>query len=387
LTAELYSLYARGTVLRHPLRRGDLRAIGVALAVLIASACSDPASPTHVVASTPSLLCPAAPATTTVTNGQSAVVVYGAASETGGTAPVSVSCVPASGSSFPMGTTNVTCTATDAARRSASCAFTVSVVNSPTLRKTRILAFGDSVTEGEVPVYGEFGTTSIRPYFVELPKSYPADLVTLLANRYTAQGATRIDALMVRADNSTDCGTNPSISTTSQIVVINAGCLGERATDPATTDRLTNKLSFYKPDLVLLLEGVNDINNSTSIDAAVGGVVNLIGVIRNQSKVTPVMVGTLLPEIPGLRNAGNAALIPQFNSALIPRATAAGAQVVDLYGDIALNLNGWISPYDGLHPTEDGYGEIASVWFKAIQQQYENTGNVTTTTTSAIRRR
>src|SRR5439155_8963888 len=39
----------------------------------------------------------------------------------------SIECVPASGSSFPEGTTNVVCTATEAAGNSSNCSFTVTV--------------------------------------------------------------------------------------------------------------------------------------------------------------------------------------------------------------------------------------------------------------------
>jgi hypothetical protein len=43
---------------------------------------------------------------------------------------VTVNCVPASGSTFPLGTTTVTCTATDAASSTATCSFTVTVAPS-----------------------------------------------------------------------------------------------------------------------------------------------------------------------------------------------------------------------------------------------------------------
>jgi len=42
---------------------------------------------------------------------------------------VTIACVPASGSSFPCGTTTVTCTATDTSANQSSCSFTVSVFN------------------------------------------------------------------------------------------------------------------------------------------------------------------------------------------------------------------------------------------------------------------
>jgi hypothetical protein len=54
-------------------------------------------------------------------------VNYPAPLASGGTGNVVVVCNPPSGSVFPVGTTTVTCTATDAAGNSASCSFNVTV--------------------------------------------------------------------------------------------------------------------------------------------------------------------------------------------------------------------------------------------------------------------
>jgi lysophospholipase L1-like esterase len=257
-----------------------------------------------------------------------------------------------------MGSTAVTCTATDVVRRAASCSFVVSVVPPPpTLGVTTILAFGDSITEGEVPEAGEFG---IRIRTVMKDKAYPADLVSLLAQRYSAQGATRLDAF---------CLDDPSRPTVSGIVVVNAGCLGEAAAAPGTVARLDQKLALYHPDVVLLLEGVNDLYGVASIAIAVQGVQTLIRDARNSG--AQVLVGTLLPQIAGDINATAFDLIVPFNARLLPAATAAGAHVVDLYSDIATDVTDWISPYDGLHPTEAGYQELARVWFTSLERLFE----------------
>ncbi len=227
----------------------------------------------------------------------------------------------------------------------------------PRLAVSTILAFGDSITEGEVPAAGEF---HIRPRFVEPDQSYPAVLTTLLAERYTAQGAVRIDAF---------CDNDPPPPTFSGILVINAGCLGEPAGHPATLSRLATKLSAYHPDVVLLLEGVNDLGGTSSVAPAVQGVQALIAEPRGRG--AQVMVGTLLPQIAGSINAGAVNLIVPFNTLLRPVAAGAGAREVDLYADIAADLTDWISPYDGLHPTAAGYQEIARIWFKSLQIAFE----------------
>src|SRR5579859_3609417 len=227
----------------------------LAACALLDATCSSPMLPSNTtIIPPPAITCPIAPAPVTAGNGQSAVVSYGSPTLTGGTAPVSVTCTPPSGSTFSVGSTAVKCVATDAVRRSASCSFAVSVaLPSPRLGVTTILAFGDSITEGEVPVAGEFSVLSIRPMFVEPNNAYPADLTILLGQRYTAQGASRVDAFTIGALNTNDiCTTDPPRPMTSGIVVINAGCLGEQAVSQATLSRLSDKIVKYRPDVLLL---------------------------------------------------------------------------------------------------------------------------------------
>jgi len=343
-------------------------ATGLAGGALLTATCSSPTLPSQTtIIPPPAITCPIAPSPVTTSNGQSALVTYGSSTVTGGTAPVAVTCTPPSGSTFSVGSTAVTCTATDAVKRAASCSFAVSVIlPSPRLGVTTILAFGDSITEGEVPMAGEF---RVPPHVVEPDQSYPADLTTLLAQRYTAQGASRIDAFTLGAANTTICTTDPPRPATSGIVVINAGCLGEQAENPATLSRLVDKIVTYHPDVLLLLEGVNDLSGAASIPGAVQGVQGLISAARSLG--VRVLVGTLLPEIPGDVNAGSAPFIVPFNSQLVPVATSAGATVVDLYSDIVNDVTDWISPYDGLHPTAAGYQEMAQVWFNSVKSAFE----------------
>jgi hypothetical protein len=75
------------------------------------------------------LTCPA-DMTVVATSPAGAVVMY-TDTVSGGCPPVSVVCNPPSGSTFPIGTTTVTCMASDACGQSANCSFTVTV-NAPT---------------------------------------------------------------------------------------------------------------------------------------------------------------------------------------------------------------------------------------------------------------
>jgi len=90
------------------------------------SATSAPVNVTVSDSTPPVVACPG-DSSTSATSAEGAVVTFVAtATESCGSA--TVVCVPASGSTFPIGATTVTCTATDEAANSASCSFAVTVL-------------------------------------------------------------------------------------------------------------------------------------------------------------------------------------------------------------------------------------------------------------------
>ena len=93
--------------------------------VVVMSATAQPAAPL-------SLTCPTiAPVRENVSSGKTAVR-FANPTFSGGTAPVTVTCSPKSGSGFGVGTTTVSCQATDAARQTAACTTSATVL--PTRR-------------------------------------------------------------------------------------------------------------------------------------------------------------------------------------------------------------------------------------------------------------
>jgi probable HAF family extracellular repeat protein len=76
---------------------------------------------------TPPLLVVPAEMTANATSPNGAVVLYAASATDDIDGTVPVTCAPPSGSTFPIGTTTVTCTATDAAGNTGSASFTVHV--------------------------------------------------------------------------------------------------------------------------------------------------------------------------------------------------------------------------------------------------------------------
>ena len=82
----------------------------------------------------PAIVCPANITVGLPSNACSATVSYSTPSASDNcpdAGPVQVVCAPASGSTFPLGTTQVTCTATDAAQNQSSCQFDITVNGGP----------------------------------------------------------------------------------------------------------------------------------------------------------------------------------------------------------------------------------------------------------------
>jgi hypothetical protein len=65
-----------------------------------------------------------------ITAGETNVIIYYDASASDNVGVISFSCTPPSGSSFPLGTTSVICTASDAALNSTTASFNVTIVES-----------------------------------------------------------------------------------------------------------------------------------------------------------------------------------------------------------------------------------------------------------------
>jgi lysophospholipase L1-like esterase len=295
-------------------------------------------------------MCPAPPPTPQSSNGQAIAVTYGAASVTDGTQPVSTVCTPPSGSSFNVGSTTVTCKATDAVQRTASCVFAVNVVftpPAPRLTKAKFVAFGDSITQGAVPdsyVSSRFKVLRLLPN----EKTYPGQLDSMLKQRYTAQ----------------------------PVSVCNRGKQGERADQGVT--RLGGVLDQDRPDVLLLLEGINDLDQTSSNENTVNALQMMIADAHDPRRGSiDVMIGTLLALNPEeCMGCISNSQIMAFNSRLIVMAHSQNATVVDLYPVFAAHTSDWLT-FDGLHPNETGYQQLAQVFFDAIKTAYEVPGSAT----------
>lgn len=270
----------------------------------------------------------------------------------GGQAPVSVTCSAQSGANFPLGSTIVACTATDALQRTASCNFNVAVTPTPRIAKTKFLAFGDSITNGRCNISPD----TCPPYTDRFRE--------LLVARYTKQTFT----------------------------VIKSGVNGEAASDDITTavdragqDRLPVDLARERPEVLLLMEGTNDL----FFDRVTGPALAIEALGRMIEMATAQGVTVFIATIPPQRENGAfgrtevARLIPGFNAQLKTMATARGATVVDVNAAMSADLNRYIGS-DDLHPTAEGLRLIGETFYAAVREKLDSTP---TPTSSLFKRR
>ena len=302
-------------------------------------ACGSP-GPTGPTSTAPQIACPADVTVRGVT-GSSQTATYPSATVTGGAAPVTVTCNPASGSSFPLGTTSVGCTASDAQARQASCSFRMTLTPAA-LSVTKFDTLGDSLTEGE----------NGRLTFLDTPNAYPTKLQALFDATYPGQG----------------------------IRVINRGISGwpiER-----TVEELPGDLAADRPGAALFLSGYNNLynacgNGSANTSACQAAIETVQFGIRDcirRSKdfsVSYIFVSTLTPQGPVLPGA---ARDRRISNDAIAQANARIRQVVAAERVILVDTHplfvGHEAEYvdtDGLHLRPAGYQALADSFFAAIK--------------------
>jgi lysophospholipase L1-like esterase len=310
------------------------------MALALAAACgSSPPGPTTTA---PQITCPADVTFRGIT-GSAQPATFSPPTVTEGAAPVTTTCTPASGDSFPLGTTPVNCAATDAQSRQATCSFKVTMT-ALTIAVTTYDTVGDSFTEGE--------NGRLALSLLDTPNAYPTKLQGLFDLTYPGQG----------------------------IRVINRGISGwpvER-----TVVELPGDLALDHPGAVLLLSGFNNLlngcgNGSTGTSDCRNALTAVEFGIRDcihESKefgVPYVFVSTLTPQGPVLpgashdRRISNDAII-QANARIRQVTAAEGATLVDPY-PLFLGREAEYVDTDGLHLRPAGYQVLADTFFAAIR--------------------
>lgn len=201
-----------------------------------------------------------------------------------------------------------------------------------TLSLTRFLAFGDSMTDGRSAVSSRLSLDPVT--------SYPTMLGQILSQRYPTQ----------------------------TIQVVNAGRSGEWAADGQY--RLGAELSRHAPEVLLLMEGANDLSalGEKGLDLATAAIESMV--VEASRRGVRVFLATLPPQVPGGSRATTIALLPRYNDWMRRIATDRGATLVDVHAAFRGDLT-FISA-DGLHPTVEGYRVIAEAFADAIAVTLQN---------------
>lgn len=280
------------------------------------------------------------------------------------------SCAPVSGTSFPIGTSTVTCTA-DMPEFAEACSFAITITPpDEKLRFTRYMAFGDSSTEGfvgasflpssvsirDIPALLRAGARTIPGVSraIEPLNSYPAQLQNMMVPAYPTQ----------------------------QFVVANEGSSGERATQGGLL-RITSSLLATQPDVMMLFEGFNDIDlallNRPPGSTAPISITPIASALRSMATTAQglgvdVILATLTPvnDSREVSDPGTRAALLALNSQIRLMAAQLGlGDVVDLYA--ALNGVPGVIGADGFHPTAAGYRRMSELFFAELVSRYDIT--------------
>ena len=219
----------------------------------------------------------------------------------------------------------------------------------PVLGATRFVAFGDSIT---------CGVESLFDSLVTLPcpsgtAGYPERLRNMLGAYAPSQA----------------------------FFVTKRGYPGEWAFDGETrlrselTEMMGNPTLAARPQGLLLLEGINDMNNGTSATRAAASLAQLaqIGRLYNLTVLVGTMPQTYANTMSGGDNSADK-IVPFNNEVKRLLAGVQNVRIVDLYA--AFGSNRALIGGDGLHPTPAGYDVMAQQFHAAIVQTFPVRGSL-----------
>lgn len=264
----------------------------------------------------------------------------------GGTPPLVLACTPPTETTFAVGEHTITCTVMDALSKTAACTFKVIVTTPPRVTFTQFTAYGDSLTYGVTsaaltPVQQRllFQRALLAPPPAE---AFPNQLEQMLRTRYKLQA----------------------------LNVYNEGIPGEQV-DPGGLARMPNAIRAHPTEVLLLMEGTNDLSDVGGSDRAIDGLGRMVRDARARS------VEVFLATVPPARAGGSyvpsrdvtARRIPPFNDQIRALAENEHVPLVDVYN--AMRDRMYLIGIDDLHPTPEGYTFIAQTYFDVIRQHLE----------------
>ena len=212
-----------------------------------------------------------------------------------------------------------------------------------TTEQPKILAFGDSITSGEYPTEPTPGA-----YRIQLSNNFDAyDLSVDFIGSQVNEGTNLDDA---------EHEGHPGWTINELTALLDEGLLKN-----------------YKPDIVLLMAGTNDIlRSSDNASKVIKDLNQLIDRLKDEFPDAQILVSSLAPLDSSIKGEKRANIVEEVNAWLPALAAKQGQQVT--YVDAGGSIEPSDLVADGIHPNEEGYQKIGNAWFDAIIERDALTG-------------
>jgi lysophospholipase L1-like esterase len=130
---------------------------------------------------------------------------------------------------------------------------------------------------------------------------------------------------------------------------------------------LPSWLNTYRPDVVLLHIGTNDITWNDQDANEVNGILDVIGNYEdaNNKHVTVILALIINRKIDSTKRLQTTQFNRDVNDMALNR-IANGDDIIIVDMESALDYNNGADMADEVHPNDDGYGKMATVWYNAL---------------------
>ncbi|MFD2514639.1 GDSL-type esterase/lipase family protein [Pontibacter locisalis] len=135
--------------------------------------------------------------------------------------------------------------------------------------------------------------------------------------------------------------------------------------------RLSDWLTGYTPDIVLLHLGTNDMFRDQSLDETVNELKEVVQLIRADNPQVKIFFAKLIPAYDqkvGPQAANNIRLLNERIPALAQELNTAASPVILVDQYTGFNPTTGADTFDGIHPNASGEEKMAQKWFEAIMK-------------------
>jgi lysophospholipase L1-like esterase len=150
--------------------------------------------------------------------------------------------------------------------------------------------------------------------------------------------------------------------TAQNFLVVNRGSNGELTA--AGEERLPNELAAYSPEVLMLMEGTNDLTGNVNPSKTIGSLDQMVFDARARG-VSAIFLASVPPIAPGGPNNGVIPNVVPLNALIRDLAARRGVQFVDVYAALNADVPRYYVGND-LHPTAEGLRLIGETFYAAI---------------------